>query len=148
MLEFGDGLPTAREVVAEHLQQRGLSQERALAAAFRMLDVGYLAWHYHRIGGTGRTTERARCRPSWTPTARKRAVAAAIKDTSIRLGNTPAVARRAYVNPRVVDLFGRDITIAAAVAKARKVFPDCYEDEIAVLAAAPVVERAVLDLLR
>jgi hypothetical protein len=83
----------------------------------------------------------------WTPTARKGAVAAAIKDISIRLGNTPAVAPPRLREPSSVDLFGRDITIAAGVAKARKVFPDCYEDEIAVLAAAPVVERAVLDLL-
>jgi DNA topoisomerase-1 len=40
-----------------------------------------------------------------TVTARKRAVAAAMRDVSDHLGNTPAVARSSYVDPRVVDLF-------------------------------------------
>lgn len=84
---------------------------------------------------------------AWSETARKRAVAAAIKDTARRLGNTPAVARGSYVNPKVVELFTKDVTIAPAVAEARVALPEVFEDEIALLAATPVVEQAVLQLL-
>ena len=38
-----------------------------------------------------------------TKTARKRAVVAAMKEVAEFLGNTPALARSAYVDPRVVD---------------------------------------------
>jgi DNA topoisomerase I len=40
-----------------------------------------------------------------TKTARKKAVAAAMRDVAGLLGNTPAVARSAYVDPRVVEKF-------------------------------------------
>src|SRR5690606_37166038 len=40
-----------------------------------------------------------------TPTARKRAVADAMRTVAEHLGNTAAVARASYVDPRIVDLF-------------------------------------------
>ncbi|MCL3817770.1 DNA topoisomerase IB [Aeromicrobium wangtongii] len=40
-----------------------------------------------------------------TVSRRKRVVAAAMRDVSEHLGNTPAVARSSYVDPRVIDLF-------------------------------------------
>jgi DNA topoisomerase I len=40
-----------------------------------------------------------------SPTARKRAVARAMREASQILGNTPAVARSSYVDPRLVDAF-------------------------------------------
>jgi DNA topoisomerase IB len=43
--------------------------------------------------------------PQPTKTARKKAVAAAMRDVAEVLGNTPAVARSAYVDPRVVQKF-------------------------------------------
>jgi DNA topoisomerase-1 len=43
--------------------------------------------------------------PQPTKTARKKAVAAAMRDVADKLGNTPAVARSAYVDPRVVEKF-------------------------------------------
>lgn len=46
VLEVGENLPEVRAVVAEHLGQRGLTRERVLAAAVRLLDVGCF-----RIGG-------------------------------------------------------------------------------------------------
>ncbi len=49
-----------------------------------------------------------------TPTARKRAVARAMREVSDYLGNTPAVARASYVDPRVIDLFEDGITIEQA----------------------------------
>jgi DNA topoisomerase I len=39
-------LPGARQVVAAHLEQRGATRERVLAAAFRLLDLGFF-----RVGG-------------------------------------------------------------------------------------------------
>ena len=44
---------------------------------------------------------------------RRRALVAAIKETAEHLGNTPAVCRSSYVNPRVLDLFEEGRTIAA-----------------------------------
>ncbi len=46
-----------------------------------------------------------------TPTARKRSVAAAMRDVSEHLGNTAAIARSSYVDPRVVDLFNDGVTV-------------------------------------
>lgn len=47
-----------------------------------------------------------------TKTARKRSVTAAMREVSEHLGNTPAVARSSYVDPRVVDLFEDGVTVA------------------------------------
>jgi len=51
-----------------------------------------------------------------SPTARKRAVASVVKDVSAHLGNTPAVARSAYIDPRVVELFEKDETVEDVLA--------------------------------
>ncbi len=48
-----------------------------------------------------------------TTTARKRSVSATMKVVGEHLGNTPAVARSSYVDPRVVDLFDDGVTLAA-----------------------------------
>ncbi len=45
-------------------------------------------------------------------TARRRAVTAAVKETAAFLGNTPAVCRSSYIDPRVIDHFDRAETIA------------------------------------
>lgn len=51
--------------------------------------------------------------PPTSARARRRALVAAIKETAEHLGNTPAVCRSSYVNPRVLDLFEEGRTIAA-----------------------------------
>jgi DNA topoisomerase IB len=48
--------------------------------------------------------------------ARRRTVAAVVKDVAEHLGNTPAVARSAYIDPRVVDGFEVDDTVAQVLA--------------------------------
>ena len=48
-------------------------------------------------------------RPS--PTARKKAVSQAIKDAAAILGNTPAIARGSYVDPRLIDEYDHQRTI-------------------------------------
>ncbi|MGV3758900.1 MAG: DNA topoisomerase IB [Actinomycetota bacterium] len=44
-------------------------------------------------------------------TARRRAVVQVAKDVARHLGNTPAVARSAYIDPRVIDAFEQDETL-------------------------------------
>lgn len=48
-------------------------------------------------------------------TARKGAVTRAVREVSAYLGNTPAVCRASYINPRVIELFEEGRTIAAAL---------------------------------
>lgn len=51
-------------------------------------------------------------------TARRRAVAAVVRDVAQHLGDTPAVCRGSYVDPRVVDRFEHDETIPPPLAAA------------------------------
>jgi len=53
----------------------------------------------------------AKVGPQKTPTARKRAVAQVMRDVAAALGNTPAVARASYVDPRLIDHFDHGRTI-------------------------------------
>ena len=46
-----------------------------------------------------------------SPSAIKRAVTRAVKETADYLGNTPAVCRASYIHPRVIDLFQGGVTI-------------------------------------
>ncbi|MEP6462235.1 MAG: hypothetical protein ABJC62_02215 [Frankiaceae bacterium] len=46
-----------------------------------------------------------------SPTSSKRAVAAAVREVSRYLGNTPAVCRRSYIDPRVVEFYQDGVTI-------------------------------------
>lgn len=73
-----------------------------------------------------------------SPTRRKRAVSTAMKEVAESLGNTPTVARSAYVDPRVVARFEAGDTIEPALRKAPRVRTD---------AARSKVEQAVLELL-
>ena len=45
-------------------------------------------------------------------TARKRAVTRVVKEVADKLGNTPAVCRASYIDPRIIDLYDDGITIA------------------------------------
>lgn len=62
-------------------------------------------------GSVTAATSLARTGPLATPTARKRAEAAAIRDAAEVLGNTPAVARSSYVDPRILDHYAHGRTI-------------------------------------
>jgi DNA topoisomerase IB len=76
--------------------------------------------------------------PGTTKASRKRAEVAAMKEVAEFLGNTPALARSSYVDPRVVDAYEEGRTIRSAVR--RKV---ASADE-----RQAVLERAVLRLLQ
>ncbi|MDQ6746412.1 MAG: DNA topoisomerase IB [Actinomycetota bacterium] len=75
-----------------------------------------------------------------TKTARKRAVNRAVRGVSEMLGNTPAVARRSYIDPRVFDRYLSGWTIAGALGALDDI-------DIADNRDRARLERAVLDLL-
>jgi DNA topoisomerase IB len=75
-----------------------------------------------------------------TKTARKRAVDRSVRAVAELLGNTPAVARRAYIDPRVFDRYLSGWTIAGALQRIDDL--DVTDDRVRAR-----IEAAVLDLL-
>jgi DNA topoisomerase IB len=72
--------------------------------------------------------------PPSSRTARKRVISAAYKRVSEQLGNTPAVCRASYVDPRVVDRFENGETVADVLREADQAEAD--RDSQKVLEAA------------
>lgn len=56
----------------------------------------------------------AKAGPKPTQSAQDRVIAAAVRETAAMLGNTPAVARSSYIDPRIFDLFRDGVTIDPA----------------------------------
>jgi DNA topoisomerase-1 len=79
-------------------------------------------------------------RDAATKTARKRAIDRAMRGVAELLGNTPAVARRAYIDPRVFDRYLSGWTIATALERIPHMDP--ADDRV-----RRRIEAAVLDLL-
>lgn len=75
--------------------------------------------------------------PGNTLASRKRAARSAVVEVSHYLGNTPTVARSAYIDPRVIDLYDDGVTIDEAV---RRSYDSPAERQMA-------LERAVLQML-
>jgi DNA topoisomerase IB len=72
--------------------------------------------------------------------SRKRAKTRAIKEVARYLGNTPAVSRASYIDPRVFDRYDAGLTIGG-------VLPELVEDTGPWPDVQGTVEEAVLDLL-
>ncbi|CAL9620646.1 DNA topoisomerase IB [Streptomyces sp. enrichment culture] len=243
VLDVAESLPRVRETVHAHLSERGLTRERVLATAVRLLDLGFfrigsdrytdlnssyglttlLREHAGRRGGGVRFSYPAkhgreqhlevfdpqvcraltallrrrgggerlfvhRDRAEWreltgadvntylkelagleitakdfrtwhatvmaavalavsreaarTETARRRAVGRAVREVAGYLGNTPAVCRASYINPRVVELYEEGVTVAAALPRLGA------ESAYGSLATLGTVEAAVLRMLR
>jgi DNA topoisomerase IB len=244
VMEFGRALPRVRAVVERDLEGRKLSRERVLAAAVRLIDLGFfrpggeeyatengsfglatirrehvtcgrreLTFDY--IGKSGKHREQAvadeqvctvvrslkrrrtggfddllvyRSGPRWhnvtasdindylrevadgdytakdfrtwhatvlaavglavsepaagiSAAARKRAVARVVKEVSGYLGNTPAVARASYIDPRVIAQYEEGLTIAPVLADLGR------STEFGDVATKGEAERAVLKML-
>jgi DNA topoisomerase IB len=77
-----------------------------------------------------------------TESARKRAVTRVVKEVSEQLGNTPAVCRASYIDPRVIDLYEAGETIRDDL---EELGADASYGEPAFQGA---IEAAVLKLLR
>ncbi|MEO6496358.1 MAG: DNA topoisomerase IB [Solirubrobacteraceae bacterium] len=73
----------------------------------------------------------------FSPTKRKRLITHAVKQVAHYLGNTPAVARASYIDPRVFDRFRDGIVVTV----------DSVADEDEGSAIHGPVEEAVLDLI-
>ena len=73
--------------------------------------------------------------------ANKRMISAAVKEVAHFLGNTPAVARAAYIDPRVIDRFRDGFTIEPVLIDLAD------EPDIGQPAIQGSVEEAVLDLI-
>jgi DNA topoisomerase I len=74
--------------------------------------------------------------------ARERAVTAAVKTVAAYLGNTPAVCRASYIDPRIIDRYHAGVTIAAGIGDRRD------GPHLENVRTRNRIERAVLELLR
>jgi DNA topoisomerase IB len=74
-------------------------------------------------------------------TSRKRAVVRAVKEVAHYLGNTPAVCRSSYIDPRAIDRFEAGTTIAPELSKLGE------GAAFGQLAIQGAIEESVLDLL-
>ena len=75
-------------------------------------------------------------------TGRKRAISRAVKEVAHYLGNTPAVCRASYIDPRVFDAYEGGLTIRPALELAA----EGPAGELAIH-HQPALEKAVLDLI-
>ncbi len=75
-------------------------------------------------------------------TGRKRAATRVVKEVAHYLGNTPAVCRASYIDPRVFDAYDAGVTIGGVLAE---LADELREGELPI--HQPAVEEAVLDLV-
>ena len=108
----------------------------------KQLGEGYSAKDFRTWNATvmAAVTIAARGRDARSKTARRRAINETTKQVAELLGNTPAVARRSYIDPRVFDRYQAGHTVAGPVKRLDEL--DVANDR-----SRNRVERAVLELL-
>jgi DNA topoisomerase-1 len=84
----------------------------------------------------------AESKPQASRAARERTVSRAIKTVAAYLGNTPAVCRASYVDPRVIDRYHAGVTIADTLEGISSSGPDLADVRV-----RKRIEVAVLELL-
>ena len=97
----------------------------------------FRTWHGTVIAAVALAQANSR---ATTKAARKKAVSAAMKEVAAYLGNTPAVAKSSYVDPRVVDLFDDGVTISPRLAS--------LDEDLSDGTTHGKIERAVLNMLK
>ncbi len=98
----------------------------------------FRTWHATVLAAVGlAVSERA----AGSEGTRKRAIARVVREVADYLGNTPAVARASYIDPRVVELYEKGTTIAPALGRLGQ------QSEFGELATQGAAEAAVLRLL-
>ncbi|MBV2361954.1 DNA topoisomerase IB [Streptomonospora nanhaiensis] len=98
----------------------------------------FRTWHATVLAAVGLAVA---AKPA-SPTARTRLAAHVTREVAAYLGNTMAVARASYIDPRVFRLFDEGVTVAAAL-------PGLGRDsDFGELATQGAVEKAVLKMLR
>ena len=115
--------------VNEYLQE--VSGGRFTAKDFR-------TWHATVLAALA-LSARTDVRPS--ATARRRAMASAVKEVAEFLGNTPTVCRQSYVDPRILDRYFEGVTIAPILES----LPN-DDDDLLDPGVQAQIEEAVLDL--
>ncbi|MFD4573607.1 DNA topoisomerase IB [Streptomyces sp. NPDC058417] len=99
----------------------------------------FRTWHATVLAAVGLAVSRPAARGE---RARRRAVTRAVREVADHLGNTPAVCRASYINPRIIELYEEGVTISDALTD---LGGDVADGLPATRGAA---ERAVLELLR
>ena len=122
LLAYPNGSDTWRDVRTEHVN--AYLRE---GSGLDMTAKDFRTWY----GTVTAAVSLACCEPPTGVTKERRAIAQAMRDVAERLGNTPAVARKSYVDERVLELYRQGATISASEA-----------------ARWDKAERAVLRLLR
>lgn len=97
----------------------------------------FRTWHATVLAAVGLAVSKTAASDS----QRKRAIVRVVQEVAHYLGNTPAVARASYIDPRVIDLYQRGVTIGS-------VLEDLGGDsQFGGLATRGRAERAVVRLL-
>jgi DNA topoisomerase IB len=151
--------PLATEIVARLKRRRGGGEELlAYKAGRRWCDLrsGDVNEYIKQVTGAGYSAKDFR---TWNATVlaavalavsgevaatrngRKRAVTRAVKEVAHYLGNTPAVCRASYIDPRVFDAYEGGLIIRPALEEAA----EAADGRPAI--HHPALERAVLDLI-
>jgi DNA topoisomerase-1 len=99
----------------------------------------FRTWHATVLAAVALAVSRNAAETS--KTARTRAASRAVREVADYLGNTPAVCRASYINPRLFELFDEGVTIEGALADLG------LPDRKGPLATQGPVEQAVLKLL-
>jgi DNA topoisomerase I len=132
--EDGRWVELDAEEVNDYLKRNG--GEGFSAKDFRTWNATVLAAVALAVRDRERETTKA------TRGARERDVKAAIKTVAAYLGNTPAVCRASYVDPRVIDRYQAGVTIGETLATLPAGEPDLAKPRI-----RTKLESAVLELL-
>jgi DNA topoisomerase IB len=98
----------------------------------------FRTWHATVLAAVGLAVSKS---AAGREAGRKRAIARVVREVADYLGNTPAVPRASYIDPRVVEQYEEGRTIAAALGELGK---DC---DFGDLATRDHAEKAVLRLL-
>jgi DNA topoisomerase I len=83
--------------------------------------------------------------PPVNKTVIKRVESAVMKEVAAELGNTPAVARSSYVDPRVVEGYENGLTIAAGLRRANRVKKPGQRQEILESSTARLIRKVARD---
>lgn len=74
----------------------------------------FRTWHATVIAATSLAQNEE---PGDTKARRQRAIKAAVEEVSTYVGNTPTIAKKSYIDPRVIDQYESGTTIAATLAR-------------------------------
>ncbi len=73
----------------------------------------FRTWHATVLAAVGLAVSKPAAAAS--EAARKRAIARVVREVADYLGNTPAVARSSYIDPRIIVLYENGVTVSAAL---------------------------------